>query len=649
MQRSAGVRAFAVFTAVVTTGSLLLSQQAPNQPAPPTPAPTFRSSIEAVQVSAIVTDADGRPVTGLTKDDFEIIENGAPQPITTFSAVDIPTETAARTAEADVIGNDGPTGRLYLIALDDMSADQALRTRHFLREFIERHFGSHDLAAVVLTTQGLRTSGQEFTSNRRLLLEAIDKFDGGSVGGGWHRVKNALGSLRDLTEMLAELPAQRKAMIFMSSHLGNREVCGCDAERLVGYRPGVLGGIFQDIDANFIRAVSAATRGNVAIYPINPAGLTTDLPGAGVRVDVTEGEWQLRALAEITGGFAVSRTNNFADAFERIVRENSTYYLLGFNSSNERRDGRYIRLEVRVKHPDLQVRALDGYLAPRGDPERDRQPGTLLAAVRNAVVSPVATAGVPMQMFAAPFRGPDRDAVVMIGLEIAASRLGLVEQDGAYRGQIDIVFAVTDARNTRRPLIRHRAELALQPETFDRVGRSALRVISQLSLPEGRYQIRASAGGAILAGSVVYDLQIPDFRDDFALSGVTITSSRALEALTVSPHVRIDVDLPGPPTTAREFWPDETLTLFVEAYENRRRAHTAQLTVELRDASGRTIAQHPIQRESDASPTGMTRHVFAPNVSLEELPAGAYTLRVEARSSLDARKMLAREIPFTVR
>ena len=66
-----------------------------------------------------------------------------------------------------------------MIALDTMSADSALRARAFLRQFIESYFGPNDTAAVVLTTQGPRDSGQEFTSNPRLLIEAIDKFGGG--------------------------------------------------------------------------------------------------------------------------------------------------------------------------------------------------------------------------------------------------------------------------------------------------------------------------------------------------------------------------------------------------------------------------------------------------------------------------------------
>jgi hypothetical protein len=211
-----------------------------------------------------------------------------------------------------------------------------------------------------------------------------------------------------------------------------------------------------------------------------------------------------------------------------------------------------------------------------------------------------------------------------------------------------VIFAVTDVKKKRWPIWRHRAVLALKPETYERVRRGSMRVISQMPLPEGRYQLRASAGGAAVAGSVVYDLVVPDFREDFSLSGVALTSNQARETFTFSPHKQIDVGLPGPPTTAREFSRDDTLTLFAEAYENRRKAHSITLTIELRDGTGRVLGSHVIERTSAGKPTAASAYAFAPNLSLAEIPPGRYALRVVAASSLD-QETVVREVPFTVR
>ena len=127
----------------------------------------FRSAIEAVQIDVYVTDTQGNPVSGLTIDDFELVENGTPQPITTFEAVNIPIERAESgerlLAEPDVLTNVTPPGRVYLFALDEVQGENVLRTRRFVRQFIEEHFGPHDVGAIALLGRGLASDGQDFT------------------------------------------------------------------------------------------------------------------------------------------------------------------------------------------------------------------------------------------------------------------------------------------------------------------------------------------------------------------------------------------------------------------------------------------------------------------------------------------------------
>lgn len=631
-----------IATIAAATVALLSGQTPPGQ----TP-PTFRNAVEAVQLTVIVTDRQGHPVPGLTEDDFEIIENRVPRPITTFAAVDIPIlETPApRVPNSDVLTNERPQGRLYVIALDVMLPENALRTRAFLRQFIEKHFGPNDTAAVIAMARGLRDSGQEFTSNTRLLLQAIDKF-GGSFPDEWsrrEREKNFIGDFKSLMQYMASLRGGRKALMLFSENVP------VDAYAVVQARPSQLTGLFSDFDTDFVEALSLATRNSIAIYPIDPRGLTTELTAAEsftptdlfTRAD-------LGSLAAVTGGFALTGSNNYTMAFERLVRENSSYYLLGFNSGVEQRDGRFVGVEVRVKRPGLAVRTVQGYVSPRGRPREERRPSTVLAATWDAVASGITTSGLPMRVYAAPFKSRGKDATVAITVEVAGSRLNLVERDGAYRGVFEVIFAVTDVKKKRWPIWRHRAELALKPETYERVRRGAMRVISQMPLPEGRYQLRASAGGAAVAGSVVYDLVVPDFREDFSLSGVALMSKQASDTFTFSPHRQIDVAFPGPPTTAREFSREDTLTLFAEAYENRRKPHTITLTIEVRDGAGRVLGSHVAERKSADKPIGASVYAFAPNLSLEEIPPGRYALRVVAGSSL-ARETVAREVPFTVR
>jgi VWFA-related protein len=643
------IATFAAVSGVLVVGAEL--KVGPSAEQTQQQSPSFRASIDAVQLSVIVTDRDGNLASGLTEDDFEILEDGKLRPITTFAAVDVPIErTERQLAEPDVLSNDRPQGRLYVIALDAMTSYSALRARAFLRQFIERYFGPNDTAAVVLTTQGPRDSGQEFTSNPRLLIEAINKFGGGSFDSERLREKNFIGDFKNLMQFMSTLRGGRKAMIFVS------ESIPVDAYDVVDRGRARFGGLFSEVDTDWVDALSFATRNNIAIYPVDPRGLTTGVSGESEDGSIAERQSTLDeriglgGLAAVTGGFALTNSNNYVGAFERLVRENSTYYLLGFNSAVEKRDGRYVRLEVRVKRPGLQVRSTAGYVAPRGKPEQARRPPTsaVLAATWDAVASAITTSGVSMRVNAAAFKGRGKEAIVPITVEIAPEKLNLVEQDGAWRGQLEIVFAVTDAKKRRFPIWRHRALLSLKPETYERVSKGAMRVVSQMPLPEGHFQIRASAGSAAVAGSVVYDLDVPNFRDDFELSGVALTSKQARETFTFSPHA-IDVALPGPPTTAREFSRDDTLTLFAEAYENRKKPHTVTLTLELRSEAAGVLGSYAIERKSVEKPKDPSVYAFAPNLSLEDVPPGRYAIHVDARSSLDKKKSVTRDIPFSVR
>jgi len=128
-----------------------------------------------------------------------------------------------------------------------------------------------------------------------------------------------------------------------------------------------------------------------------------------------------------------------------------------------------------------------------------------------------------------------------------------------------------------------------------------------------------------------------------------LTSKQASETFTVSPHKRIDVGFPAPPTTAREFSRDDTLTLFAEAYENRKKPHTVTLTLELRGDGGRVIGSGSIDRKSVDKPKDPSVYAFAPNLSLEDVLPGRYVIHLEARSSLDKKKSIERDIPFRVR
>src|SRR5438132_2571611 len=158
-----------------TSLALMLFVVLAQSQAPPQPPVTFKVEVNYVEVDANVTDAQGNFVRALTKDDFQVLEDGKPQALTVFSMVDIPIERAdpplfAKTAiPPDVVTNRKPfDGRIFVLVMDDLNTKFSLtpRARAAARQFVERYLGANDLVAVV-NTSGYGKSMQDFTNNRQ--------------------------------------------------------------------------------------------------------------------------------------------------------------------------------------------------------------------------------------------------------------------------------------------------------------------------------------------------------------------------------------------------------------------------------------------------------------------------------------------------
>jgi VWFA-related protein len=128
-----------------------------------------------------------------------------------------------------------------------------------------------------------------------------------------------------------------------------------------------------DNDQAFRDLMNVANRANVSFYPIDPRGLPVfDTPiGPGEPLGVVADQAQLRGrietlqtMAGATDGIAVVNSNDVERGMRRIVEDLTSYYLLGYYSTNSKPDGRYRRISVRVRRPGVDVRARRGYQAP---------------------------------------------------------------------------------------------------------------------------------------------------------------------------------------------------------------------------------------------------------------------------------------------
>src|SRR5262249_25651530 len=155
------------------------------------------------------------------------------------------------------------------------------------------------------------------------------------------------------------------------------------------------------------------------------------------------------------------------------------------------------------------------------------------------------------------------------------SALDFQTQGDARTSSLEVSYLATDATGKVHLGRRHTANLAMKGAASSKA-EQRVRLLSEFELPTGRYQLRVAAGYAASAGSVLYDLEVPDFtKGPLVMSGVSLTSRAAGAATTLKPHDPLADVLPGPFSALREFSSDDEIVLFAEVYDNRQAGRNA--------------------------------------------------------------------------
>jgi VWFA-related protein len=674
---------------------------AEQQPDSGQPAVTFSLEVDYVEVDAAVFTRDGTFVADLKEEDFQIFEDGVRQDISAFTRVNIPIERADRPlfathpVEPDVASNARPfEGRVYVLVLDDLqtAAFRTVQVKKAAREFVEQHMAANDVAAVIHTS-GRGDAGQEFTSNKRLLLAAIDRFMGRKLrsttlerldeyqrqraiprDGDAKRVqdpldmqrgfdaRSSLESLKAISDFVGNIRGRRKAIIYLGEGIdydiydfNNREA--------------------TTIQDRMREAIASATRANVSIYAIDPRGLTTlgdesieasggfpDDPMYGLSVQSFQdslrlSQMSLRSLAEETGGYAAVNSNDFTGAWTRVVADNSSYYVLGYYPKNDKRDGSFRRIEVKVSRPGVEVRSRRGYTAPRGKaPAPTRQPAEDKTSpeLRTALDSPLPLPAITLRAFAAPFKGASPNASVAVGVEIDGADLRFTEQDGKFVDNLEVSVIAIDVAGKIRDGSRDVLNMGLKPDTRERVAERGIRMHTRLNkLAPGRYQLRLAARetGAGRLGSLTYDLEVPDFsKEPLTMSGIVLAAASGQQVMTAKPDDELRAVLPAAATATREFPRGDTLAMFVEVYDNAAQTpHKVDITTTVLADDGRTIFSTTEERSTSELQGKRGGYGISAQIPLADAAPGLYVLKVEATSRAGKPHTVSRQVPFRVR
>ena len=568
--------------------------------------PTFRTGVDIVEIDVTVLDKDRQPVTGLTADNFTVLDRGQPQPIVAFSAVDVPAAVTysapwMREAPLDVVSN-AENRRLVTIVMDDayteFNPSIAQRARAIARNAVDQ-LGPTDLAAVIFTYNGRR---QNFTSDRMRLLAAIDSYVPAMTAAAGRPAACTLRpcdieALSAVASTLATAAPGRKVAILIS---------GGRAFSFGG--PGDTENETTDLNKLF----RGLQRANITVYAFDARGLPV---GGGfsaehrqpANISSVGDNDSLYTFAESTGGRVVANTNDPVSHVAETFRESSSYYFIGFRAGADPGRKGLRKIEVKVNRPGVQVRTRSGYYPLA----KANEPGEVINGLPGGDLPVHATAAV----VAVPGR---REAEVLVSTR--------VDPPGVSSGTrtIDLTVAAIDLDAKPRGIQRQTISVTPNPAAA-----VAPDLPAHLPLAPGRYMIQISARIDGRAGSAALDIDVPNFsKDALSVSGLMLQrrpappiGDKAIENL-----------VPFLPTTVRQFHEGDDIGIFVRIYQGGKgRIAPVRVTARVTSETNNVTSTQEATLGSEGFSAARSADYQA-TLPLARLAPGQYLLEVDAQS-----------------
>jgi VWFA-related protein len=335
---------FAMAMCLVLSCSLGMAAQAQSSQTPPPkeqPSPsdddslqTFKAQVNVVNLFFNVKDKHGALIPNLTKNDFEVLEDGKPQTIKYFSA-----ESNQPLTLGIMIDTSASQTRVLTIEQESCA------------EFLHSVLRDKDLAFVINFDVDVNLD-QDFTNNVRSLTRALNKME---INAGFGGGPPGLGG--------GPIPTTpRGTLLFDAIYLGANE----KLKNEVGRKAMI---IFTDGEDQGSRlkiqdAIEAAQKADTICYVI----LIADrgfYGGFGY-----SGDYEMKKLAEQTGGRVIevgNKQEKLRQAFEQIQNELRSQYNIGYSPSNTKQDGSYRKIQIHVKGENYKVQARQGYYAVAKD------------------------------------------------------------------------------------------------------------------------------------------------------------------------------------------------------------------------------------------------------------------------------------------
>ena len=684
------------FTASIAAAVLFASPiiGAFGQAAPqPQKRPVFRGNTMVVSVDVIVRDGSGQVVRNLKASDFEVTEDGKPQEVSSFSfeeisdkplgpsAVDLLAGAEQRLAD-DVRGarpaaaaaapeSDEPkpmssqelAGRRLIVLLFDISSMQpedVQRAVDSATKYVNEKMATADMVAVATVSSQLDVLA-DFTADRTKVagalaalgykegtatapptadtaatdeLAAADETTASEDSAALDMFNNdvRLRALKALAETLAPIE-QKKSILYFSAGME---------------RSG------EDNQVELRSAINAAVRAHVTIYPVDTRGLQAVVPGGDARQASGRGtavfsgrgvaqqfnrlaasQDTLTSLAADTGGKAFTDSNDFGEAFARVQRDMSAYYLLGYNSANNAKDGRFRRIRVRLKTQiaGARVEARQGYYADRDfahTANTDRE-----AQLQEMLFSAVSATDLPVLVNAGYFRLAADRYYVPISMAVPGSAVPLPAEKDKDKIALDVLGLVQDEQG--RPVGRIRQTIKLPPGSIGTLTAKQILYQSAVTLPPGRFSIkvvvRENTSG--LMGSFEAPVIVPELKQaPLKVSSVVLsTQVQPAKEKSDNPLVRNGEQLV--PNLTHIVGKDQRMIFYYEVYDPGSVDSAPDVRTSLAFYRGKVkVFETPVVERAAIDDPSRKAALFKLEVPAGSIPPGLYTCQINIIDSV---------------
>jgi VWFA-related protein len=585
----------------------------------------FEANSQLVVVNVSARDKNGAALDGLNVSDFTLTEDGKAQEVKVFefqrldstalpaadpatgakaNATPAPAVKAPHTIAPAKAGEVKYKDRRLLVMFFDRAgmpvADQ-IRAQQAALKFVRSQITASDLVAVMTYTTDLEVL-QDFTADRDALTKAIRSLTASDTGlangsvGDDSEVDTGAAYTADDTEFNI-FNTDRQLMALESA----AKVLGGLAEKkaLVYFASGMTRtGI--DNQAQLRATISAAIRSNVVFYPVDARGLVAAAPlgdategspggqglysGSSQRTGQSSFQGQqetLYTLAADTGGKALLDNNDLSMGIVQAQQDISSYYILGYYSTNSATDGRYRRIKVQInKNPSARLDYRSGYFAAKefkqftsSDRERQLQEALMLG-------DPVTDLTVALEVNY--FRMARDRYFVPVSVKIPGSDIELARKGGAETTRLDFIGEVKDSKGMLQSTVRDDIAIKLKGETAGQLAAHSLEYDTAFTLQPGGYTLKflARENTTGKMGTFEAKFVIPDLtaeQEYLPLSSVVLSSQRESLAAAVGSAERdkkllaanplIQDNRKLIPSVTRVFRQDQEMYVYLEAYQ----------------------------------------------------------------------------------